>query len=108
MVLSFGCAKDPGPGGNAHIHGHVEIEATDTEVADAVVQIWYDATSESGTADDATTTDGGGKFEFENLYKGDYYVSSLGLDSLGVVLTGGTVVTIDKKSGEFDADIHLE
>ncbi len=107
-LLFTNACKKPGTGGKAHIHGHVEIEATETEVPDAEVEIWYGATSASGDADNEVHTDADGKFEFENLNKGDYYVSSSYTDTSGTVLSGGTAVTIDKKSGEFDADIHLE
>lgn len=108
MAFTAGCKKDPGPGGKAHIHGHVHYEANDETISDAMVSIWYDAASISGTADDSTLTDAAGKFEFENLNKGDYYLFALGSDSTGTSREGGLAVTIEKKSEEVDADIDVE
>ncbi len=39
MLFMFACKKEPGLGGNAHIEGHVEIEATETHVPNAVVEM---------------------------------------------------------------------
>ena len=107
FLFTNACTK-PGTGGKAHIHGHVEIEATKTVAVDAEVEIWYDATSASGTSDNKVHTDIDGKFEFEGLTKGDYYLSASFTDTSGTALTGGAAVTIDKKTGEFEVDLHLE
>ena len=106
--LTAGCKKEAGTGGKAHLHGHVEIEATAEEIPDAVVNIWYGATSASGTANANTTTNATGEFEFEGLNKGDYYLSSSYTDTSGTVLTGGAAATIKKKSEEVEVHIHLE
>lgn len=125
LALSPGCKKDPGKGGKAHIHGHVEHEASGTKAAGVTVSIWYGKSSADGDADDNTTTEGmvcmsmgatDGDYEFENLQKGDYYVQCMiaadtcleGTDSIPVMLMGGKAVTIDEKTGEFDGDIHIE
>lgn len=102
------CSKDEGKGGKAHIHGAVEIETTDAAVANTPISIWYGATSADGTADDGVTTDAEGGFEFENLYKGDYYLSCTYLDTSGTILTGGTAVNIAKKKEEVEIHIHVE
>lgn len=108
MTFMFACKKDPGPGGKAHIHGHVEIEATGAMVPSAMVEIWYDATSKPSDAADAnTTTDAMGEFEFENMNKGDYFLHCMYTDTSGTLM-GGVAVTIDKKKEEVDAHIHLE
>jgi hypothetical protein len=108
IAFTYGCKKEEGPGGNSHINGHVEIEALDIHVPDAVVEIWYGATSESGASNDISTTNSEGEFEFEELLKGDYYLSCSFIDSSGTTLTGGQAVIIDKKSDEFEADILLK
>jgi len=109
MLAFTACKKEPGPGGKAHIHGHVEYEATEETIVNATVSIWYDATSKPlANADDATTANGEGEFEFENLNKGDYYLYAIGSDTSGTLREGGVAASIDKKSGEFDADIHVE
>lgn len=108
LLFTNACNKEAGTGGKAHLHGHVEIEATEEEISDAVVNIWYGASSASGTADANTTTDATGEYEFENLNKGDYYLSSSYTDSSGTVLTGGAAATIKKKSEEVEVHIHLE
>lgn len=108
MAFIAGCKKEPGPGGKAHIHGHVHYEANDETISDAMVSIWYGETSVNGDADDNATTDAAGKFEFENLHKGDYYLFASGLDSAGTVREGSLAVTISKKSEEVDADIDVE
>lgn len=110
MIFTAGCKKDPGLGGKAHIEGHVEHH--ESPVTDAVVSIWYGADSKpESQADDQRSVNDEGEFEFENLTKGDYYLYAYGTvtDSTGVEnLEGGVSVTIDKKSGDFEADIHLE
>lgn len=108
MAFTAGCTKEPGPGGKAHIHGHVHYEANDETISGATVSIWYGETSVNGDADDNATTDAAGKFEFENLYKGDYYLFATGMDSTGTVRSGGVSVEVAKKSGEFDVDIDVE
>ena len=104
------CQKDPGKGGKAHIHGHVEHD--DDKIANAMVSIWYDTKTKPGdAADDATVSDAVGEFEFEGLRKGDYFVFAEAtiVDSLGTeIKSGGVAVNIDKKSGEYDADIHVD
>lgn len=102
------CSKDEGTGGKAHIHGAVEIEATEAAVVNTPIYIWYGASSAAGTADASTNTDTEGGFEFENLTKGDYYLSCTYVDTSGVTLTGGAAVTISKKKGEVEQHIHLE
>ncbi len=107
-LLCSNACKKPGTGGNTHIHGHAHYDANDEKISGAVVSIWYDASSKSGDADDATTTDAEGEFEFENLTKGDYYLFASGADSSGTTREGGLAVTINKKSGEVVADIDVE
>lgn len=119
--LTTGCKKDAGTGGKAHIHGHVEVEATGVKVKGATVSIWYGKTSADGTADATITTEGmagmtmadDGKYEFENLQKGDYFLQCMTTDTAytdtsGTMLMGGKAVTIEKKTEEVEADIHLE
>lgn len=108
LMFMPACKKEPGPGGKAHIHGHVHYEANDETIPNATVDIWYDETSANGNADDNATTDAAGKFEFENLQKGDYYLFATGSDNSGTVRNGGLHVTINKKSEEVDADIDVE
>lgn len=108
LILLPACKKEPGPGGKAHIHGHVHYEANDETIPNATVSIWYGETSANGNVDDNTTTDAAGKFEFENLQKGNYYLLATGTDSSGTVKGGGLAVTINKKSEEVDADIDVE
>ena len=108
LILLPACKKEPGLGGKAHIHGHVHYEANDETIPKATVSIWYGETTANGDVDDNTTTDAAGKFEFENLQKGNYYLLAIGSDSSGTVRGGGLAVTINKKSEEVDADIDVE
>ena len=109
FVFSTGCTKEPGPGGRAHVHGNVEYN--EVHLANAFVYIWYDATSVSDHHsgwDDQAITNGHGEFEFEDLTKGDYYLYAEGDDLNGIEREGSTVVSVTKKSGEFETHIELE
>ena len=115
LIFTQGCQKSPGPGGKAHIHGHVEHHddhggsATEEHVSGAIVYIWYGASSVSNTAsgyDDNTNTNAEGEFEFEELNKGDYFLFASWTDDDAEVNTAGASVTIVKKSEE--VEVHLE
>ena len=91
LVFTQACKKDEGPGGKAHIHGHVEYN--EDHVENAFVSIWYGASSNSESAyDDQIVTNSEGEFEFEDLNKGDYYLYSTWIDTADVKRKGATSV----------------
>ena len=111
------CVEDPGPNGEAHIHGTV-VEHSDDPGADdhgglvgATVSIWYGQTTEDGDPDDMTTTNASGTFDFENMSKGDYFLRAEYVDDhdgVEVHLEGHATVTIEKKSQEVEVEIEVE
>ena len=122
FVISFalvaffgGCQKEPGPGGQSHIHGHVEYHEAGEEhgehVEDGLVSIWYGVTSvgdPSSGFDNQAMTNSEGEFEFEHLTKGDYYLYAKWTDSTITTRTGSTAVTIKEKAEEVDVHIEVE
>lgn len=112
-VLGFvlnGCYKE-GHGGKASIIvtvRHSDGKTVDNLVRGALVMIKYGATSEPGTNADAydqskTADTIYAKTSFTNLYKGDYYIYAMGVDSVNTfkfapkAVSGGRAVEISKR-----------
>jgi type 1 fimbria pilin len=117
LFVLQGCEEDPGPNGNAHIHGTV-VEHSDDPGADdhtglsgSTVFIWYGQTTEDGDPDDMSTTNASGTFDFENMSKGDYFLRAEYIDDhdgVEVHLEGHATVSIEKKAEEVEVVIEVE
>lgn len=111
MMGFYACQKEPGPGGKASIHGHVEHEATGTKYAGVDVHIYYGETSHpTRAADDETQTASDGSFEFTELNKGDYFLASHVTDTTisPDEMEGTAAVTITSKKEEVEAHLAVE
>lgn len=87
LFSSLGCRKQPGQGGNASIRGKVHsklynksftVLLSEYDVPEYDVYIIY---GDDFAFSDRTRTDYKGDFEFPYLYKGDYRIYAMSLDS---------------------------
>ena len=109
VLMLTACQKDEDVGGKAHLHGHLEYN--EQHVEGGHVHIWYGETSVADPDvgyDAEVVTNSEGEWEFENLYKGDYYLWGEFKDSFGESHEGGVAVKIEKKSEEVEVHIELE
>lgn len=77
VFMGFGfasCTQEPGPGGNREINGTVTYP--DGLANGASVYIYYDAEKPADNYSNVTITNEEGKFKFEGLQAGDYYIEA--------------------------------
>lgn len=100
LSLTFTACHKEGTGGKAMLHGAVLYNGV--AIPNATVSIWYGKTSVADPAngyDDQEKTDAKGKFEFHDLWKGDYYLYAQGTDTtVGATRVGGIAAIIKSKS----------
>ena len=113
-ILFFcACKKTAGPGGKNAISGTVVFKNGVTGNNDvavlATVSIAY-GTNESTTSFNQTVlTDAEGKYIFEGLNKGNYFIKADFTDSHGFKYsTNGSVISIKNKKNKVTADLILE
>ena len=100
------CAKEEGVGGKKEINGTVMF--TDGAAAGAIVYINYGATTDDGTYDQATVTDATGKYKFDGLQLGDYFIDAEYTDSYGIEFnTAGVHINVGDKKNALTVDLNL-
>ena len=106
LTLSItSCTKEEGFTGKGKIEGTVTYPGGNA--SGAVVSIAFGATTETSDFDYSTVTDSTGKYSFEALSKGDYFVDATYTNSLGYTFqTGGAHVELG--SDKSDATVNLE
>lgn len=113
VVFFCACKKTAGPGGKNTICGTVVfkngVSGSNDLAIMAAVSIAY-GTNESTTSFNQTVlTDGEGKFIFDGLNKGNYFIKAAYKDDHGFNYScNGTGVTIKNKKNKVIADLILE
>lgn len=107
---------DPEPDhADGHIHGTVVVHDDDAGATDdhevlvgATVEMWFNKSSATGTADYSTTTDATGFFEFEELEHGIYFITASGIDDEAIAREGSALVELTEASHEADVELEVE
>ena len=113
LALSISsCSKEAGFNGNSTITGNVTNSAG-TALSGAVISINFGATAPTTTFNYSTTTDANGNYSFNDLQKGNYYVSGTYTSYLdqgqNVVLhTGGAVVNLGGNKSSATVNLVLQ
>lgn len=101
------CTKEEGVGGKKEISGTVTY--TDGNAAGAIVYISYGATESTDAYDQATIADENGKYKFDGLQLGDYYIDAVYTDDNDMEFnTAGYTVTVGDKKNALTLDIALD
>jgi hypothetical protein len=115
FVLAFisACKKEAGPGGKNTISGSVVYKNGATGNNDAApmatVYIAYGTNEATTTFDQTILTDPDGKFNFEGLQKGDYFIKASYTDTHGFTYaTAGHGIIFKNKKKNVDVNIILE
>jgi hypothetical protein len=107
------CKKEAGIGGKKTITGTVRyldgLTGQMEIAAGASVMIYYGTTTASTNYDQQVLADADGKYHFDGLRKGDYYITASFTDSHGFIYsTAGYTVTIENKKDVLTLDIDLQ
>ena len=106
-VTMTSCTKEEGFTGKGKIEGTVTYPGGNA--SGAVVSIAFGATEETTDFDYSTVTDSTGKYSFEALSKGDYFVDATYSDNLGYTFqTGGAHVELGSDKSEVTVDLELQ
>lgn len=121
IVLSFfvmiallgGCKKAAGPGGKSLITGSVVfkngVTGSNDVATTATVSIAYGTNEATSIVDKTLVCDADGKFSFEGLNKGNYFIKAGYTDSHGFnYTTPGYGVTFKNKKKNLEVNIILE
>lgn len=108
LFMFSSCHKE-GDGGKAWVNGMVRHHTKN--IPNAVVYIKYGASELPSTNpssyDAQVTADALGHYQIENLYKGNYYLFSIGWDDqIGGPVQGGIAIDI-KKNKSYELDIPV-
>lgn len=109
LTVFFSCKKEPGPGGKAHIHGHLYYN--NSVVTNGTVYIWYGETNVSDFSSgfgNQISCNSHGEFEFHDLRKGDYFLHATCIDLANSPRAGSRHVEIKSKSETVQADIIVQ
>jgi hypothetical protein len=113
-ILFFGaCKKTAGPGGKNAISGTVVfkngVSGTNDLAALATVSIAYGTNESTASFNQTILTDEDGKFIFDGLNKGNYFIKAAFTDSHGFNYTGnGAGISINNNKNKVIADLILE
>lgn len=115
FILAFisGCKKEAGPGGKNTISGSVVYKNGVTGNNDAApmatVFIAYGTNESTKTFDQTIVADANGKFSFEGLQKGEYFIKASYTDTHGFVYaTAGHGIIFKNKQKNLEVNIVLE
>ena len=107
LCLSFSNCKKNGLGGKAEIKGYAFYKSKTQKPTTFYIK--YGAKSMPGSDvskyDASSNSDTDGKFDFKNLYKGDYYIYAVSVDG-GQTITGGVHVSLS--SSDFKDNIQID
>ncbi|HET6225084.1 MAG TPA: hypothetical protein VFF27_02320 [Bacteroidia bacterium] len=108
LLTVSSCHKE-GLGGNASISGTVYHH--EAAIPNAVVYIKFNTTDFPGDTpesyDASTTVDGNGKYIFQKVYKGDYYIYGIGFDkNIQEIVKGGVGIKV-KKNKVYSQDVPV-
>jgi hypothetical protein len=106
FLIFSGCSKEnTAPGGNPVVEGTIQLEVHSIhhswDVSGIVVYLAKNATEfpgrDSSVYDLKGQSDGYGKYTFEKLYPGNYYVYASGYDAIwGSYVFGSTQLVLDE------------
>lgn len=80
---------------------HIELNE---HISQAVIELWYQETSENGSPDYVVTADDFGKFYFDHLKNGIYFIKASGKDSQEIIRSGSDLIEVTV----FNSDLILE
>jgi|SRR3954464_10038864 len=108
LLTIGGCHKE-GLGGNASISGTVYHH--EVAIPNCVVYIKFNATDFPGDGpesyDASVTADAEGKFSFNRVYKGDYYLFGVGYDkNIQEIVRGGVGIKL-KHNKAYNQDVPV-
>jgi hypothetical protein len=107
LLAVTSCKKENDFGGKASIEG--TVTRAGQPVSHAIVSMAMDATAATTDFDATTITDESGKYEFNGLLRGDYYVTAEYTSTTGQkFIAGGAHVTIGDKKGTATANLSVE
>lgn len=106
------CKKEAGIGGKKTISGTVHYLNGATNAMDvasgATVMITYGTKTASSNSDQTVVADADGKYHFDGLNKGDYFITAQYTDGNGFTYTtAGYGITAEKKKDALTVDIDL-
>ena len=108
LLISFTNCKKNGVGGKAEIKGFAFYKGKTQKPTTFYIK--YGATSSPGSDvtkyDSSNNSDTDGKFDFKNLYRGDYFIYAVSVES-GQTVTGGVHVFIGKSDIKDNVEIDL-
>ncbi len=115
FILAFisACKKEAGPGGKNTISGSVVYKNGVTGNNDpapmATVHIAYGTNETTSTFDQTILADANGKFSFEGLQKGNYFIKASYTDPHGFAYaTAGHGIIFKNKKKNLEVNIILE
>lgn len=114
FVLIFpACKKKAGLGGKKTIYGTVTYKNGATSAFEtantAMVHIAYGTKNATSDYDQTVVVDEAGTYHFDNLRKGDYFITAEFTDEHGFkYTTGGYGVTVYNKKEKLAVDIKLQ
>lgn len=113
LAFTSACKKDAGPGGKNSINGTIVYKngATggNSAAAGATVYIYYGTHSAKTEFDQAILTDANGKYQFNTLHKGKYFIKAEYRDANGFnYSTAGYAIELKNKKNTLEVNITLE
>lgn len=108
LLTASGCHKE-GIGGNASVSGTVLHH--DDPIPNCVVYIKFNTTDFPGDNpsdyDSKISADATGKYNFSKLYKGDYYLYAVGMDSkIQEIVKGGISINL-KRNKTYEQNVPV-
>jgi hypothetical protein len=113
LAVIIGCKKEAGPGGKNTISGSVVykngVTGTNDAAPLATVYIAYGTNESTSTFDQTILADVNGKFSFEGLQKGKYFLKAGYTDTHGFAYTtaGHGIIFMNKKK-DLEVNMTLE